>query len=77
MSCMSELANSISFIGDGIAEKPNVFGDIVLTPEQEKFLIPDHQLSLVQAFFDGATKWPNAEVPYVLDSTLSELENLP
>ena len=72
---MSELAHSISFIGDGVANRPNVYGDIVLTPEQKKFLIPDRKLSLVQGFYSHATKWPNAEVPYELHSTLSELEN--
>ena len=79
---MSELAHSIYFIGVDVEEllKQKVYGDIVLTPEQEKFLITDREPSLVQGFFNRANKWPNATVPYVLDSAfnsrLSELENL-
>ena len=53
-----------------------MYGDIILTPEQKKFLFPDRVLSLVQGFLSFTTKWPNAEVPYKFDSTLSELENL-
>ena len=78
--CTSELAHLISFIDEGVAKWPNVYGDIILTPEQEKFLIPDHELSLVQGFFNRANKWPMAEVPYELDPAFdriwSELENL-
>ena len=44
---MSELAYSISFIDEGVAKRPNVYADIVLTPGQEKFLIPNRELSLV------------------------------
>ena len=84
---MSELAHSISFIDEGVAKRPNVYGDLVLTPKQEKLLILDHELSLEQVFPGSdlsklpiAIKWPNAELPYEIastfDSILSELENL-
>jgi hypothetical protein len=53
-----------------------VYGDIVLTPEQKKYLIPKSDQSLVQGFANFATQWPHAKVPYVLDPTLSELDGL-
>ena len=65
--------SSLNVLGNGVANRPNVFGDIVLTPEQKKFLIPNSKQSLMQGFFKYATKWPDAKVPYELHSTLSEL----
>ena len=71
---MSELAHSISLTENGFANLPNVYGDIVLTPEQ--MLDSNHEPSLVQGFFNGSDKWPNATVPYWIYPNLSELENL-
>ena len=77
--CMSKLGHSISFTGVGVSNRPDVYGDMVLTPEQEDEFFTDHsEPSLVQGFriHNSTKKWPHSIVPYVLHPALSELENL-
>ena len=56
----------------GLAKNPHMYGDLLLTPEQEKLLnIGDG--SVAQGFLDGVVRfWPNGIVPYELDSRLSK-----
>ena len=51
-----------------------MYGDLLLTPEQEKLLIINvDDGGEAQGFLNrGVRFWPNGIVPYELDSTLSE-----
>ena len=51
-----------------------MYGDLLLTPEQEKLLIINvGDGSEAQGFLNrGVRFWPNGIVPYELDSSLSE-----
>ena len=59
---------------NGISKKPNVFGDIVLSPEQQNQLISDGQGNS-QAVLAGALPWPDAVMPYVIDSSFRKFEH--
>ena len=55
----------------GIAKNPHMYGDILLTPEQEKVLnIGDG--GVAQGIKQGAKLWPNSIVPYQLHFRLSK-----
>ena len=50
-----------------------MYGDLLLTPEQEKQLSTDvHGDAVAQGFKEGARLWPYGIVPYQLDSQLSK-----
>lgn len=48
-----------------------MYGDLLLTPEQEKLLNIDEG-GVAQGFLNGVRFWPNAIVPYELDFRLSK-----
>ena len=48
-----------------------MYGDLLLTPEQEKLLSTGGE-GVTQGFKEGAKLWPNGIVPYQLDSSLSK-----
>lgn len=53
-----------------------MYGDLLLTPEQERVLLhegPGSGVGTAQAFLVGARLWPNGVVSYELDRRLSEL----
>ena len=53
-----------------------MYGDLLLTPEQERVLLhegPGSEVGTAQAFLVGARLWPNGVVSYELDRRLSEL----
>ena len=59
----------------GIASEPHIYGDLILTPEQEKVLLnegPGSEEGRAQAFLIGARFWPNGVVSYELDRRLNE-----
>ena len=56
----------------GIASNPRVYGDLVLTHDQEKILINGGN-GAAQGFLYTARRWPNGVVPFKLDTTLSKL----
>ena len=55
----------------GIATSPHMYGDLLLTPEQEKLLNIDEG-GVAQGFLNGIRFWPNSIVPYELDFRLSK-----
>ena len=57
--------------GTGISRNPHMYGDLLLTPKQEKLLNIDGR-AMIQGFKDGINFWPNRIVPYQLDSRLSK-----
>lgn len=62
-------------IETGIAKNPHMYGDILLTPEQEKVLnIGDK--GVAQGIKQGAKLWPNSIVPYQFDFRLSKYASM-
>ena len=47
-----------------------MFGDLLLTKEQEEMLLGGK--ASAQGFLYAATRWPNGVVPYYIDSNLSK-----
>ena len=63
----------ISSSETGIAEKPHMYGDLLLSPEQEKqLLLSNEEEGVAQGFLVGANIWPGGVVPYELDPHLSK-----
>lgn len=56
---------------NGIARNPHMYGDLLLTPEQEKQLSVGDE-SVIQGIKQGVKLWPNGIVPYELDFRLSK-----
>lgn len=56
----------------GFSGRPNVLGDMVLTPAQTKLLKGGG--GTAQAISYQARRWPRGLVPYMLHSNLSELQ---
>ena len=56
----------------GSAKFPHMYGDLLLTPEQEKEMIGGRN-GAAQGFLYTATRWPNGVVPFQLDARLSKL----
>lgn len=57
----------------GLAKNPHMYGDLLLTPEQEKLLnIGGSGTSVIQGFLTAVRFWPNRILPYQLDSSLSK-----
>ena len=52
---------------------PHVYGDLVLTPDQENKMIGGGD-GTAQGFLYAATPWPDGVVPFKLDRRLSKLE---
>ena len=50
----------------------HMYGDLILTPEQEKVLLTGGDSSL-QGILHGVKLWPNGVVPYKLSRGLSKL----
>ena len=61
-----------SLIETGIAKNPHIFGDLLLTPDQEKKLLVGGK-GTAQGFKYSARLWPNGVVPYDFDNQLSKL----
>ena len=63
--------HTLILIETGIAKNPHMYGDILLTLEQEKVLnIGDGDVA--QGIKQGAKLWPNSIVTYQLDFRLSK-----
>ena len=59
----------------GVSCMPHMYGDLLLTPEQEKILLkegPGSEEGVAQAFLVGAYLWPDGIVYYDLDQSLSK-----
>ena len=55
-----------------------MYGDLLLTPEQEKqLLLSNEEEGVTQGFLIGAKLWTNGVVPYELDRSLSKLIGVP
>lgn len=61
-----------SLLETGIAKSPHMYGDLLLTPDQEKKLLVGGE-STAQGFLYSARPWPNGIVPYNFDNQLSKL----
>ena len=55
----------------GIAKNPHMYGDLLLTPDQEKKLLGGGE-GTTQGFKYSARRWPNGIVPYEFDKQLSK-----
>lgn len=64
----------MTFSVTGVAKVPHMFGDLLLTPEQEEMLIGGQ--GTAQGFLHTAWPWSNGIVPYQFDHHLSKLECL-
>ena len=53
-----------------------MYGDLLLTPEQEKQLLVGDSEASKQGIKEGVTLWPNGEMAYKLDFRLSKLMNM-
>ena len=54
---------------------PHMFGDLLLTSEQEKALIINSdEEELAQGYLETAKKWPGGVIPYTIEYSLSEFE---
>ena len=57
----------------GVADYPNMYGDLLLTPEQEKQLLVNDGEVEEEGIKQGVKLWPKGRVVYELDSHLSKL----
>ena len=60
-----------SLLETGISKNPHMYGDLLLTPDQEKKLLVGGE-STEQGFQYSARPWPNGVVPYNFDNQLSK-----
>ena len=67
---------SIELISEtGVSRMPHMYGDLLLTPEQEKILLnegPGSEEGLAQAFLIGASLWPDGIIYFDFDERLSK-----
>ena len=63
MTCISET---------GVADMPNMYGDLLLTPEQERELLVNDGEAEEEGIKTGVKLWPKGQVVYELDSRLSK-----
>ena len=56
----------------GVADLPNMYGDLLLTPEQEQELLVNDAEVEEEGFRQGVKLWPMGQVVYELDPKLSE-----
>ena len=66
ITCAWKIHFELSFIGTGAAEIPHMFGDLLLTPEQEKRLISKggELEGMEQGYLYEARLWPWGIVPF-------------
>lgn len=68
------------FSETGVAYEQHTYGDLLLTPEQEKLLLikgsGGSEKAITQGFLVGARIWPDGIVPFELDRRLSKLEKI-
>ena len=68
------LGANLATLETGVADYPNMYGDLLLTPEQEKrLLINDGKAAEEEGIKQGLKLWPKGRVVYELDSRLSKL----
>lgn len=56
----------------GIADNPHMYGDLLLTPKQEKELLIGDGEADEEGIKNGVKLWPRGRVVYELDSRLSK-----
>lgn len=56
----------------GVADMPNMYGDLLLTPEQERELLVNDGEAEEEGIKQGVKLWPKGQVVYELDSRLSK-----
>ena len=56
----------------GVADNPNMYGDLLLTPEQEKELLVNDGEAEEEGIKQGVKLWPKGQLVYELDSRLSK-----
>lgn len=66
-------------IESGASDNPQMYGDLLLTAEQENILLNEapqnSEEGQTQGFLIGAQLWPDGVVPYDGDRRLSKLEH--